>query len=129
MTLQEDENRTAANTTQTNPPVHIHIPPPHCLRKRYAGVTVRPVIGVLLSTRDLATKAGKAGKQEKHEKLGNQPKRARQSMERDGVPGPVWPSGVGAGCAYGLRKHYAMTYVKRYVIRSASPLYYASLAS
>lgn len=37
-------------------------------------------------------------------------------MEKDGVPGPVWPSGVETGCAYGLRKQYVMTYVMRYVI-------------
>jgi hypothetical protein len=37
-------------------------------------------------------------------------------MEKDGVPGPVWPSGIEAGEASGLRRHYVMTYVKRYVI-------------
>jgi hypothetical protein len=61
VTLQGDENRTVTKTDE--PPSAIHIPPPRCLRKRYAGVTIRPAIGVLRKLRS-----------KKHERLGNRPK-------------------------------------------------------
>jgi hypothetical protein len=113
VTLQEDENRTVTRTDE--PPSAIHIPPPHCLRKRYAGVTVRPVIGVLVSTRDLATKAGKAGKQAARE--AGKPTKEGSAIDGKGRRPRTGLAERGrSGGTYGLRRHYVMSYVKRYVI-------------
>jgi hypothetical protein len=113
VTLQEDENRTVTRTDE--PPSAIHIPPPTVYESATQVLPFGRSSVFLSRPATLPRRLGRLGSKEARE-VGKPTKEGSAIDGKRRRPRTGLAERGRSGGAYGLRKHYVMTNVKRYVI-------------